>query len=181
MRGAQRDDCGMTGTGGSHYGILLKRHVAKGLLDPEMSVLVLCGDTADKEALQEAGFRRCVISNLDERHDASTFSPFEWSFQDAEKLTFDDGAFDLVIVHEGLHHCYSPHRAILEMFRVARRGVMLVEPANTLLTRVTKSSALAKTTSTPPSTATACNMAGSGTPALRITSTALRQMRSQAP
>ena len=35
---------------------------------------------------------------------------------------FEDGAFDFVVVHQGLHHCHSPHRGLLEMYRVARRG-----------------------------------------------------------
>jgi ubiquinone/menaquinone biosynthesis C-methylase UbiE len=44
--------------------------------------------------------------------------------QDAENLSYDDRAFDLVVVHAGLHPCYSPHRALLEMYRVARRCVV---------------------------------------------------------
>jgi ubiquinone/menaquinone biosynthesis C-methylase UbiE len=52
------------------------------------------------------------------------FAPFSWSFQDAEQLSFEDEAFDYVFVHAGLHHCASPHRALLEMYRVARRGIM---------------------------------------------------------
>jgi SAM-dependent methyltransferase len=53
-----------------------------------------------------------------------------------ENLAYPDGAFDAVIVHSGLHHCASPHRGLLEMHRVAKRCVILFEPADSLATRI---------------------------------------------
>src|ERR1700750_2042880 len=64
------------------------------------------------------------------------FAPYAWSRQDAESITFGDGAFDFVVVHQGLHHCHSPHRGLLEMYRVARRGVLAFEPRDTRLVRL---------------------------------------------
>ena len=55
--------------------------------------------------------------------------------QDAERLTFADKSFDVVIVHAGLHHCYSPHRALLEMYRVARKVVVAFESRDSLTMR----------------------------------------------
>ena len=34
------------------------------------------------------------------------------------------------------HHCHSPHRGLLEMYRVARRGVLAFEPRDTRLVRL---------------------------------------------
>ncbi len=56
--------------------------------------------------------------------------------QDVERLGFTDRAFDFVVVHQGLHHCHSPHRGLLEMYRVARRGVLAFEPRDTRLVRL---------------------------------------------
>ena len=39
------------------------------------------------------------------------------------------------MVHSGLHHCYSPHRSLLEMYRVAKRGLLAVEGRDSLLMR----------------------------------------------
>jgi SAM-dependent methyltransferase len=64
------------------------------------------------------------------------FAPFLWSFQDAERLTFAENEFDFCIVHSGLHHCYSPHRALLEMYRVARVGLLVFEPRDGALVRL---------------------------------------------
>jgi SAM-dependent methyltransferase len=66
------------------------------------------------------------------------FAPFSWSFQDAEQLSFEDEAFDYVFVHAGLHHCASPHRALLEMYRVARRGIIAFEARDSLLMKAAK-------------------------------------------
>jgi SAM-dependent methyltransferase len=55
---------------------------------------------------------------------------------DAEALPYRDGSFDVVTVHDGLHHLDDPARAIAEMARVARDGVLILEPARAALTRV---------------------------------------------
>jgi SAM-dependent methyltransferase len=99
------------------------------------SVLVVCGGDTDKEALQKAGFNGVTISNLDERLRGDEFAPYSWSFQDAESICFPDGSFDYVMVHAGLHHCASPHRALLEMYRVARKGIVVVEARDSLVMR----------------------------------------------
>jgi SAM-dependent methyltransferase len=55
---------------------------------------------------------------------------------DAENLPFQDGSFDYVFVHDGLHHIPTPERAISEMARVARRGLLVTEPADAELTKL---------------------------------------------
>lgn len=105
-----------------------------GVLDTGMRVLVVCGGSTDSAVLRQRGFTDVVISNVGGR---PRIDPaFSWSRQDAEHLDYEDGAFDFCVVHSGLHHCHSPHRALLEMYRVARRGVLLFEPYDNLLTRV---------------------------------------------
>jgi ubiquinone/menaquinone biosynthesis C-methylase UbiE len=118
------------------YARTLRRLVERGLMALEDRVLVVCGGPADRAALQEVGFRHVTISNLDERMRGDEFAPYAWSYQDAEALASGEGTFDHVIAHSGLHHCYSPHRALLEMYRVARRCVVVFEPRDTFLVRL---------------------------------------------
>jgi ubiquinone/menaquinone biosynthesis C-methylase UbiE len=54
---------------------------------------------------------------------------------DVEDLPFRDGAFDLVFVHDGLHHLEDPFRGIREMIRVASQAVSINEPARAWVTR----------------------------------------------
>lgn len=58
-----------------------------------------------------------------------------FSVGDAENLPFPDQAFDIVAVHDGLHHLPNPLQAVREMCRVARRAVIIIEPARSWLTR----------------------------------------------
>jgi len=115
---------------------VVKKLLKKGIITPSMRILVACGGMTDRDTLLAAGLRNFVISNLDSRQVAGEFHPIEWSFQDAESLTYADSSFDFCIEHEGLHHCRSPHRALAEMYRVSRRGILLVEPLDSLLTAV---------------------------------------------
>ena len=105
----------------------LRLLVAEGKLDPRASTLVVAGGPKDRAALLEAGFTRVTISNLDTRMSGGEFAPYDWAFIDAENIAFKDGAFEQVIEHMGLHHCGSPHHALLEMYRVARRSVLAFE------------------------------------------------------
>ncbi|MFY9571667.1 MAG: methyltransferase domain-containing protein, partial [Blastocatellia bacterium] len=96
------------------YSSLLKKLSRSGLLSSEMSVLVICGTIKDKTVFTDLGFKNVTISNLDTRAPSDEFSPYTWSYQDAENLNFPDEHFDLIVVNAGLHHCHSPHRALLE-------------------------------------------------------------------
>ena len=101
-----------------------------------MSVLVVAGGPADRDAFRELGFEHVTISNVDEEVAAEELAPYDWSFQDAEALTYPDGSFDLTVVSAGLHHCRSPHRALLELYRVARVAALALESRDSALMRV---------------------------------------------
>jgi SAM-dependent methyltransferase len=109
-----------------------------------MSVLVVCGTVKDKSIFEEVGFTNVTISNLDTRTAGAEFLPYAWSYQDAEALTFPDKHFDCVVVNAGLHHCRSPHRGLLEMYRVARRAILIIEARESLLLRVALKMGLAE-------------------------------------
>lgn len=55
---------------------------------------------------------------------------------DAEDLPFSDRSFDLVYIHDGLHHLQHPEAGMAEMARVARRAVSITEPARAAATRL---------------------------------------------
>lgn len=118
------------------YSGLLEKLLESGALSRDMSVLVICGTAKDKTVFQDLGFTKVTVSNLDTRAPSSEFSPYTWSYQDAENLDFPDEQFDLVAVNAGLHHCQSPHRGLLEMYRVARKAVLIIEARESLLMKI---------------------------------------------
>ena len=120
----------------SFYRRVLEQLLDQGVIRKDMSVLVVAGGAADRDAFHDLGFERVTISNVDEDVAAEELAPYEWSFQDAEALTYPDGSFDLAVVSAGLHHCRSPHRALLELYRVASVAALAIESRDSALMRV---------------------------------------------
>ena len=52
----------------------------------------------------------------------------DYKIENAEKLSFDDNSFDFVLCKEAYHHFPRPAVALYEMLRVARKGIILIEP-----------------------------------------------------
>jgi SAM-dependent methyltransferase len=89
------------------------------------------------------GLRNVVISNVDEREEQGLNPSHIWEFAEAEDLPYEDQSFDVVAVHAGLHHCRSPHTAVAEMYRVARRTVIIIEARDSFLMRTAVNARLA--------------------------------------
>jgi ubiquinone/menaquinone biosynthesis C-methylase UbiE len=51
-----------------------------------------------------------------------------FSAENAEKLSFDNNSFDYVLCKESYHHFPRPYMAVYEMLRVAKKGVVIIEP-----------------------------------------------------
>jgi len=108
---------------------------SQGLIGVEDRILVACGGDTDARALRHRGFRDALITNLDDRR-SEGIGPYAWQSCDAEDLPFADDSFDWGIVNAGLHHCRSPHRGLLELLRVSRRGILAIEARDSLLMRL---------------------------------------------
>jgi ubiquinone/menaquinone biosynthesis C-methylase UbiE len=89
-----------------------------GNVRPEGTVLAICAGPAEREVLPEA-----TVSDIS-------------TGQDAHSLPYEDGSFDFAFVSDGLHHCSQPHRALAEMYRVSRKGVIVVESRDSAAVRL---------------------------------------------
>jgi SAM-dependent methyltransferase len=130
---------GSSTTDRTQFTKVLKACIHRCRVDASGSVLIVGGSFADVRVLQNCGFRRMTVSNI-QSEPLSAISGFEGleleaTRADAEKLKFDEDSFDFVIAHEVLHHCRSPHAALAEMLRVTRRHVVLMEPNDSLIMR----------------------------------------------
>jgi len=107
-----------------------------------LSVLDLCcGSGMGAEAYARHG---ALVTGVDVSHQALRRGQerarrrgfrFDVVLADAGNLPFPDGAFDVVAVHDGLHHLPRPELGIDEMARVARRVVVVMEPAASPITQ----------------------------------------------
>src|SRR5437879_8318571 len=97
------------------------------------------GSWQDVALLTYAGFKDLTLSSyrpgLGEDSPTNLRAEVKQLTIDAEQIDLPDGSFDCVFAHEVLHHCRSPHRALCEMLRVARKHVVLLEPNDSLSMR----------------------------------------------
>ena len=55
---------------------------------------------------------------------------------DNQEMAFKDRSFDYVFIAESLHHLKEPTRGLYELIRIAKEGVIVVEPHDSWLTRL---------------------------------------------
>lgn len=111
----------------------LTAFLAKKWVKPNQSVLVVCGGRFDFEVLTSLGFKNITITSAF-KEKAKTIPHYRQA--DAENLPFTDQSYDIVLVHAGLHHCFSPHRALCEMYRVAYKSVIVIEAQDSWFVRL---------------------------------------------
>lgn len=107
------------------------------------SALAVCGGSGmDAEFLARAG---AAVTTSDLSLGAATRAKarseryalgIQSIVADVEHLPFADQSVDLVAVHDGLHHLNDPRAGLSEMARVARRWVVVTEPARASITRL---------------------------------------------
>lgn len=122
-----------------------------GPLPPRSTALVVCaGSGMDAEFLVRRGFdvtATDVSSGALERaaervrrHGVT----FRLRCAPVERLPYPDRAFDLVYVHDGLHHLGDPLLGLREMARVAGSALSVNEPASAFITQVAVALGLAE-------------------------------------
>jgi len=52
----------------------------------------------------------------------------EYSIENAESLSLKDNSMDYILCKESYHHFPRPYAALYEMIRVAKRGMIIIEP-----------------------------------------------------
>lgn len=107
------------------------------------TALVVCGGSGlDAEWLTRSGLKTvCTDISIDATERAAERARrfglgYETAAADVERLPFPDRSFDLVLVHDGLHHLDRPAVGLAEMARVARHAVSVTEPAAAAVTRL---------------------------------------------
>ena len=95
------------------------------------------GMQEDADVLCRCGFNNITLSNI-EGSPREPGSPDNLPITaiDAECIDLPDDSYDTIFVHEAIHHCRSPHRALCEMLRVAKQHVIMMEPNDSAFMRL---------------------------------------------
>jgi ubiquinone/menaquinone biosynthesis C-methylase UbiE/uncharacterized protein YbaR (Trm112 family) len=139
------------------YGWVLERKFRESLaglsaLSTHPTVLTVCGGSGmDAEFLARKGaavtltdISSGAVHRARERSQRYGF-PLVPIVADVERLPFADRSFELVYVHDGLHHLVDPLTGLREMARVARKGISVNEPVDARVTAVAARFGLALT------------------------------------
>jgi len=116
---------------------VLRKLLADGTLDTGHKVLAVCAGEAEQELFRGLGFDDVTLSSVgSQASSAEAVQSGDIVLEDAMNLGYPDRSFDYSFVSDGLHHCDSPHRALLEMYRVSRQGVIVFESRDSLAMRL---------------------------------------------
>lgn len=113
---------------------------SQGLLTYDSSILVLCSrEGMEGSILCDMDFTDVTVSDLAEQGVQAALERdhrLKGLILNAENLDLENESFDVVLVQDGLHHLSSPIQGFTEMLRVAKRGVVFLEPHDSLVGRM---------------------------------------------
>lgn len=110
--------------------------INKKISDKNSTILIVGGCKFDRDIFFNAGFQNVTVTGLDLESQETNIAPFTWKREDATALSFGDKSFDYVVAHACIHHASKPHQMLLEMYRVASKGLLAFESRDSALLRI---------------------------------------------
>ena len=110
-------------------------------IDKNESFLLISGSIYEIEILRNLGYKNFSITYHDEKEEKNLsdygFEKNKNLFQaDIRSLEFKNQTFEYVVTNATLHHVDLPHKAITEMYRVAKKGVLIIESNDSLMMKI---------------------------------------------
>lgn len=95
-------------------------------------VLVVCGGVGGEGTfLANQGFTNVTVADFSQKAlelCRKLDKRLHTSYQDTESMDLESNSYDLVLVQDGLHHLPQPVSGFIEMLRVSRKVVVVIEP-----------------------------------------------------
>ena len=113
----------------------------KNLIDKGSNFLLISASMYEVKILKNLGYLNFNITYHD---DAEKKQFLDYGFKeninlfksDLRNLAFKDKSFDYAITNATIHHIDLPHKAITELYRVAIKGVLIIESNDSLIMRL---------------------------------------------
>lgn len=110
------------------------REVQRFIPDKQASILVCGAGASDRDVFHALGYQDVAISGMDLREQVHGLRSVK--FENAEELSFADDSFDYAVMHAAVHHTRLPHKVLTELFRVSRKGFLVIESRDSMLMRI---------------------------------------------
>ena len=113
----------------------------KNYINKNSNFLLISASLYEVKILKELGYLNFSITYHDE-DEKNQFLDFGFKENinlfksDLRDLTFKDKSFDYTITNATIHHIDLPHKAITELYRVAIKGVLVIESTDSFIMRL---------------------------------------------
>ena len=102
------------------------------------SILVLGASSDEASLFYKLQFRRVTLSNIDlaqlKGAEKYKFEKKKIDFKNLFKIK--NNSYDYVVVHASIHHTSKPHNVLLEMYRIAKYGILIIESNDSFVMRL---------------------------------------------
>ena len=102
------------------------------------SILVLGASSDEASLFYKLQFRRVTLSNIDlaqlKGAEKYKFKKIKIDFRNSFKIK--NNSYDYVVVHASIHHTSKPHNVLLEMYRIAKYGILIIESNDSFVMRL---------------------------------------------
>jgi len=107
-------------------------------LNKDKSILVLGASSDEAGLFHKLQFKRVILSNIDlaqlKGAEKYKFKKIKIDFRNLFKIK--NNSYDYVVVHASIHHTSRPHNILLEMYRIAKHGILIVESNDSFVMRL---------------------------------------------
>lgn len=117
----------------------------KKYISTDKKILVIGANHKDVIIFSALGYKNVLFSNLfvsdftkdmlENREYMKLFESINTKEINMTSIPFEDNSFDFCTTSASLHHCSKPHLALLEMYRISKKGVIFVEGRDSLLSK----------------------------------------------
>ena len=106
------------------YENLLKKNIK----DKNSKIIVFGAGENDLNVFKRLDFTNTTFTNLNKSNETIKINIHDNKLQDE--------AFDYSVTNASIHHSSKPHLAILEMYRISKKGILIIEANDSLLVRL---------------------------------------------
>jgi ubiquinone/menaquinone biosynthesis C-methylase UbiE len=107
-------------------------------LHKDRSILILGASSNEANLFHKLQFKKITLSNIDlaklKSAEKYNFKKIRIDFRNLFKIK--NNSYDYVVVHASIHHASKPHNILLEMYRIAKLGVLIVESNDSFIMRL---------------------------------------------
>jgi len=107
-------------------------------LHKNKSILVLGASSDEGNLFHKLQFKKVTLSNLNLAQLKGTekynFKKIKIDFRNLFKIK--NNSYDYVVTHASIHHTSKPHNVLLEMYRIAKYGILIVESNDSFIMRL---------------------------------------------